>query len=251
MIVPAVPRIGEDEPPPSWDPMVVQMLRVANACIRHDEAQTQRRVTEEEVEAEKVVSEKERRLAAIAKRKQEKEEKKTRKPNVESMMERAMDPFEVIPVRFHFGGEIDYDGYSLNYNGGRTEMCHIDRDKLSLPELKGYLGDHVAINSEDNVEFYWLFPGADMNSGLRKLGSDKDCMSMSQCITEGVVAEVFADIYKLQGGDIVMCSAGEASATIKVLESSGSQKAPVKKKATGKKSSTQLFHFRFLPSEIF
>ncbi|TVU45184.1 hypothetical protein EJB05_04659, partial [Eragrostis curvula] len=58
---------------------------------RHDETQTQRRATEEEVEAEKVVSEKERRLAAIAKRKQEKEEKKTRKPNVESMMERYLE----------------------------------------------------------------------------------------------------------------------------------------------------------------
>lgn len=27
----------------------------------------------------------------------------------------VMDPLECLPVRFHFGGEFDFDGRSLNY----------------------------------------------------------------------------------------------------------------------------------------
>ena len=29
----------------------------------------------------------------------------------------GMCPLEVLPVRFHFGGEFDFDGYSLNSEG--------------------------------------------------------------------------------------------------------------------------------------
>jgi len=29
-----------------------------------------------------------------------------------------------------------------------VEMSHIERDKLSLPELRGFLADHIALNEE-------------------------------------------------------------------------------------------------------
>ncbi|KAL6654545.1 hypothetical protein ACP70R_008010 [Stipagrostis hirtigluma subsp. patula] len=115
-----------------------------------------------------------------------------------------MDPLDILPVRFHFGGEFDFDGNSLNYIRGRVELSHIERDKLSLPELRGFLSDHVALAQEDHVEFHWLSPGAELSSGLRALADDKICMLMSDSITNGEVAEVYVEIYKVTDGDNVV-----------------------------------------------
>lgn len=49
-----------------------------------------------------------------------------------------MDPAEVLNVRFHYGGEFIRIGPSLDYVGGDTAMSVIERDKLSLPGLKGH-----------------------------------------------------------------------------------------------------------------
>lgn len=43
-----------------------------------------------------------------------------------------MDPFDVVNVRFHIGGRLDYDGNSLNYIGGGVELSHIEKDNLYL-----------------------------------------------------------------------------------------------------------------------
>ena len=77
------------------------------------------------------------------------------------------------------------------------EMSHIERDKLSLSELRGFLANHVALTEEDKVEFHWLFPGGELSSGLRRLEDDKSCLYMSDCITEGVVAEIYVEIFQV------------------------------------------------------
>lgn len=126
-----------------------------------------------------------------------------------------MDPLEVLTVRFHFGGKFDYDGHSLNYVHGRVGLSHIDRDKLSLPELRGFLCDHVSLTIEDVVDFHWLSPGADMNNGVRMLADDQSCRYMSDCVTMGGVAEVYVEIYKSVGGQLVMWTCeGENNAII-------------------------------------
>ena len=51
-----------------------------------------------------------------------------------------MDPCDILNVRFHFGGQFVRMGPNLDYVGGDEAMSEIERDKLSLPELKGYLG---------------------------------------------------------------------------------------------------------------
>ena len=84
-----------------------------------------------------------------------------------------MDPLEVLLVRFHFGGEFDFDDHSLNYVRGRNALSHIERDKLSLPEFRGFLGDHVNLTVGDVVDFHWLPLGADMSNGVRTLADDQ------------------------------------------------------------------------------
>ena len=54
-----------------------------------------------------------------------------------------MDPTEVLNVRFHLGGEFIHIGPQLDYVGGDEEMSEIERDKLSLQEVKGFLKDHM------------------------------------------------------------------------------------------------------------
>ncbi|CAN6248883.1 unnamed protein product [Urochloa humidicola] len=114
-----------------------------------------------------------------------------------------MDP-DVLPVRFHYGGTFDFDGYSLHYIRGKVGMSHIERDKLSLPELRGFLGDHVNLIVEDVAEFHWLTPGADLSNGLRPLSNDQSCRYMSDCIPVDGVAEVYVEIYKVVGGELVI-----------------------------------------------
>ena len=110
---------------------------------------------------------------------------------------REMDPQDFLSVRFQFGGCFDFDGNVVHYVGGGVEMSHIERDKLSLSELRGFLADHVALTEEDKVEFHWLFPGGELSSGLRRLEDDKSCLYMSDCITEGVVAEIYVEIFQV------------------------------------------------------
>ncbi|BAS88725.1 Os05g0379100 [Oryza sativa Japonica Group] len=119
-----------------------------------------------------------------------------------------MDNLDVLCIRFHFGGEFDYDGYSVVYNGGQTEMSYIERDKVALPEIRGYLGDHVSLSEEDEVIFHWLFPGAELNNGLKALSDDKECLYMAQCIIMGDVAEIYAEILKHNEDDNVVLSNG-------------------------------------------
>jgi alpha-galactosidase len=54
-----------------------------------------------------------------------------------------MDPTEILTVRFHIGGEFVRIGRSVDYVGGDEEISEIERDKLSLQELIGYLKDHI------------------------------------------------------------------------------------------------------------
>ena len=59
---------------------------------------------------------------------------------------RAMDPGDVLTIRFHLGGRFDYDGYNVIYVGETSVgSSHLDRDKISLPEIRGFLSDHVTL----------------------------------------------------------------------------------------------------------
>ncbi|XP_015622730.1 uncharacterized protein [Oryza sativa Japonica Group] len=82
-------------------------------------------------------------------------------------------------------------GGQKSYCGGREAMSLIDRDKVSLPEIVGHLRDHTKVL--DGTLLHWLFPGKDLNVGLRALLDDTDCKYMSDCICEGGVAEIYAE----------------------------------------------------------
>ncbi|XP_062203068.1 uncharacterized protein LOC133905320 [Phragmites australis] len=70
-------------------------------------------------------------------------------------------------------------------------MSYVERDKVSLPEIKGRLGDHVIVT--DEMQLHWLFPGKDLSSCLQLLIDDKVCCVMSDCITEGV-ANIYVEV---------------------------------------------------------
>nr|AAT44272.1 hypothetical protein [Oryza sativa Japonica Group] len=70
-------------------------------------------------------------------------------------------------------------------------MSYLERDKVSLPEIIGHLRDHTKVM--ERTMLHWLFPGKDLNSGLRVLVDDRVCSYMSDCIVEGGVAEVYVE----------------------------------------------------------
>jgi len=59
------------------------------------------------------------------------------------------DPADILPVRFHCGGQFDFVDDDLKYVGGGVYMSYLDRDKLYVPELRGFLGDHVDLSEQD------------------------------------------------------------------------------------------------------
>jgi len=78
-----------------------------------------------------------------------------------------------------------------HYCGGNEAMSDIDRDKISLPELVGHLRDHCVV--KEGMLMHWLFPGKELENGLRVLVDDKACQYMSDCITDGGVAEIYVE----------------------------------------------------------
>ena len=68
---------------------------------------------------------------------------------------RAMDSGDVLAIRFHVGGRFDYNGYNVNYIGETfVGLSHLDRDKISLPEVRGFLSDHVTLGEDDDVQLH-------------------------------------------------------------------------------------------------
>ncbi|CAO1941750.1 unnamed protein product [Urochloa humidicola] len=87
-----------------------------------------------------------------------------------------MGDSEVLVVRFHFNGAFVLDGSTVEYCNGDEGISHIEKDKLSVPELEGHLLDHTTFKR--SVMMYWLPFGAALNSGLRLIVDDKSCLDM-------------------------------------------------------------------------
>ena len=85
-----------------------------------------------------------------------------------------MDLTDILNVRFHFAGEFISNGPNLQYVGGDEEMSEIERDKLSLPEVKGFLKDHMDLKA--SMKFYFLLPRKSIGDGLMFLNDDERCL---------------------------------------------------------------------------
>ena len=107
-----------------------------------------------------------------------------------------MDPAEILIVRFHISGEFLRIGPTLNYVGGDEATSEIERDKLSLQEVKGFLKDHIAV--KDSMKLYYLMPGRELVNGLLFLGDDAGCMKMSEHTTYGGVADIYVEYHAEQ-----------------------------------------------------
>ena len=102
-----------------------------------------------------------------------------------------MDVLSTLVVRFHFNGQFVKIGNRLDYFGGLEAMSHIERDKVSLPEVVGHLKDQCTIS--EGALLHWLFPSKELDSGLRVLLDDNACIQMSDAIEEGVVADIYVE----------------------------------------------------------
>lgn len=100
-----------------------------------------------------------------------------------------MDSLHDLAVRFHYKGEFIDGSNKLCYCRGSLEMSHMDRDKMSLPEIQGHLEDHCKDLSV--VLLYWLLPDTELRNGLRALIDDNSCQTMCDSIIDGVVAAIF------------------------------------------------------------
>lgn len=110
-----------------------------------------------------------------------------------------MDNLGFLPIKFHFHGKFVYDDGDVNYVDGVARMSYIERDKMSLPEIKGHLGDHITVTEQTHL--HWLFPGLELNNGLRLIIDDKACSFLLDSITEGGVVNVYVENYVAQDSE--------------------------------------------------
>ena len=64
-----------------------------------------------------------------------------------------MDPTEILNVNFHYGGQFVNIGNNMDYVGGDEALSEIERDKLSLQEVIGFVKDHVEY--KDSMKLYF------------------------------------------------------------------------------------------------
>ncbi|KAI4997253.1 hypothetical protein ZWY2020_052595 [Hordeum vulgare] len=110
-----------------------------------------------------------------------------------------MDPTEILNVRFHIGGEFTRIGPNMDYAGGEEAMSEIERDKLSLREVKSYLQDHIQY--KESMKLYFLLPGKDLINGLVFLYDDCGCVKMADYICVGGVADVYVEYHGEEDDD--------------------------------------------------
>jgi len=103
-----------------------------------------------------------------------------------------MGDSEVLLVRFHFNGEFVVDGTLVEYCNGDYGVSHIDKDKLSIPELEGHLPDLTTIRR--TVRMFWLPLGAPLNSGMRMLVDDKSCLDMLDAVGSNGAVDIYTEL---------------------------------------------------------
>ncbi|CAO2146679.1 unnamed protein product [Urochloa humidicola] len=114
-----------------------------------------------------------------------------------------MGDSKVLTVRFHFNGVFVHDGSSLQYCNGDEGVSHIEKDKLSIPELEGYLVDHTTFKRA--VRMYWLPFDAVVSTGMRLLVDDKSCLNMMDALGSDGVVDIYTELLKVDmnhSGDV-------------------------------------------------
>nr|ABF95707.1 transposon protein, putative, Mutator sub-class [Oryza sativa Japonica Group] len=111
----------------------------------------------------------------------------------------GMDPSDFLPVRFHYGGEFMFSRGQLHYVAERTALSYIELDKISLPEIIGFLSDHMPVSGL--LHLHWLYPGKQLSDGLRFLLDDNACIEMANHMSNnGQVAEIYVEHVAIDEG---------------------------------------------------
>jgi hypothetical protein len=76
--------------------------------------------------------------------------------------------------------------------GATLGISYVELEKVSLPEIKGHLANHMVLVHSDAVHLHWLRPGRNLCDGLVLLVDDRYCQIMvDNNIIDGRVTNVF------------------------------------------------------------
>jgi len=110
-----------------------------------------------------------------------------------------MSDFEVLKVRFHFNRDFVIDGSKVKYCNGDWGLSHIDKDKLSIPELEGHLLDHTTF--QRCIRMYWLPFGAEVSSGMKLLVDDKSCLDMVNELGAARAVDIYTEPIEIDANE--------------------------------------------------
>nr|XP_051184211.1 uncharacterized protein LOC127298378 [Lolium perenne] len=101
---------------------------------------------------------------------------------------------EYLSVRFHFRGEFEHDGKEWMYKGGSTCMSTVHMSKLSLPELKKHLADHVSCSTTflEKTSLCWKIPRKTCRAAMIWLEDQSSIRSMVKYVTDADIMDLYA-----------------------------------------------------------
>jgi len=110
-----------------------------------------------------------------------------------------MSDSEVLEVRFHCNGDFVIDGSKVKYCNGDWGLSHVDKDKLSIPELEGHLLDHTTF--QRCIRMYWLPFGAEVSSGMKLLVDDKSCLDMVNELGAARAVDIYTEPIEIDANE--------------------------------------------------
>ncbi|KAJ1258972.1 hypothetical protein BS78_10G117300 [Paspalum vaginatum] len=109
-------------------------------------------------------------------------------------------------------------------------MSYVEVDKLSFPEIKEHLADHI---TQSNIQrLHWLIPGKELSSGLMLLVDDSSCAAMYQHLTNGAVADIYVEDVGMEtscGGEVGQSIADGEAEKLGSQQEGEEFKSPVQK----------------------
>ncbi|KAM0877869.1 hypothetical protein ACQ4PT_035220 [Festuca glaucescens] len=106
---------------------------------------------------------------------------------------------DCVDVRYHWGGRYVTSDGVMQYTGGRAATSSIEVDKLSLPELKGHVGDHIPAAKEHSLSKELVLRWKPRGTGfadLTILHDDKGVQGMLSSYGPGHTVDVYVQLPK-------------------------------------------------------
>ncbi|PWA98378.1 F-box domain-containing protein [Artemisia annua] len=113
-------------------------------------------------------------------------------PNVEGLSS-SLEPIVVFCLKINHGGAFT-SPLKVRYKGGKVNWIDtIDSEKFSVVEVATMMQELGYENGSSGMDFFYKLRNSDLDSGLRKLETDKDALELMSHVSKYKVIDLYVD----------------------------------------------------------